>query len=254
MIKFIKDAFLLQLANVTVIILSQKKVQEALWAALQYRPRILDYHWVHRPNSIEEVRFEMATRETALYVTEHMPDTENFAHSSHVINYCMDRLEMEGEILEFGVYQGKSINIIAKQTERKVHGFDSFRGLPEQWGTAPKGTYDTEGKLPEVADNVELHVGLFDETLPDFVANNPGPIALLHIDCDLYSSTSTVFTALRDKIVPGTKIIFDEYFNYPGWQNHEYKAFQEFIEATGLKYEYIAYTDKGFSAAVTILE
>lgn len=238
----------------TARILSQEMVQESIWSALQYRPTRLKYHWVHRPNSIEEVRHNLATRETALYVTEHMLNTPNFTHSYHVINFCMDRLEMEGDILEFGVYLGGSINIIAEQTERKVHGFDSFQGLPEQWGSAPRGTYDTKGKLPEVASNVELHVGLFDETLPDFVRKNPGPIALLHIDCDLYSSTRTVLSLLRSKIVPGTKIIFDEYFNYPGWQNHEYKAFQEFIETTGLTYEYIAYTDKGFSVAVTILE
>ena len=28
-------------------------------------------------------------------------------------------------------------------------------------------------------------------------------------------------------------IVFDEYFNYPGWRGHEFKAFQEFVAETG---------------------
>lgn len=40
---------------------------------------------------------------------------------------------------------------------------------------------------------------------------------------------------------PGSVIIFNEYFNYPGWQYGEYKAFQEFIEDRKLNYEYLCY-------------
>ncbi|MFL6846202.1 MAG: hypothetical protein ACJ8ER_15135 [Allosphingosinicella sp.] len=29
-----------------------------------------------------------------------------------------------------------------------------------------------------------------------------------------------------------------EFFNYPGWRNHEYKAFMELVEARGLKFRY----------------
>jgi hypothetical protein len=32
--------------------------------------------------------------------------------------------------------------------------------------------------------------------------------------------------------------VFDEYFNYPGWRQHEYKAWQEFIVANKLNYQY----------------
>lgn len=241
-----------ELSEVLSRALNDDSVKASLWSAMQYRP-IPGQHWATRPNSVEEARYRIATREAAHYVTQHMPAAPNFAHPYHVLNFCMDRLEMDGEILEFGVFSGGSINHIAKQTERQVHGFDSFRGLPEKWGNAPAGEFDRRGRLPEVASNVELHVGLFEDTLPDFAAEHIGPIALLHIDCDLYSSACTVLSALKNQIVPGTKIVFDEYFNYPAWREHEYKAFQEFVQDTGKRYEYIAYTDKGFSVAVQIV-
>lgn len=62
----------------------------------------------------------------------------------------------------------------------------------------------------------------------------------MHIDCDLYNSTKTIFDNLAPRIKSGTIIVFDEYFNYPNWQQHEYKAFQEFVEDNNIKYEYIA--------------
>ena len=58
-------------------------------------------------------------------------------------------------------------------------------------------------------------------------------------DCDLYSSTKTVFDNIYDRIVPNTVIQFDEYYNYPGWRNHEFKAFQEFCKKYSVEYEYI---------------
>ena len=75
--------------------------------------------------------------------------------------------------------------------------------------------------------NVVLHKGWFDETVPDFAETHKEAIAFMHVDSDIYSSAKTIFTHLGDRIVPGTVIQFDEYFNYPGWKNHEYKGFQE---------------------------
>ena len=80
--------------------------------------------------------------------------------------------------------------------------------------------------------------GLFSETLPAFIAKTTEPVALLHIDCDLYSSTACVLELLEQKICPGTVIVFDEYFNYPGWQQHEHKAWSEFVAKTNCSFEF----------------
>ena len=50
---------------------------------------------------------------------------------------------------------------------------------------------------------------------------------------------------LANRIVPGTVIQFDEYFNYPGWQDGEYKAFKEFVESRDVEFEYLGYLGRG---------
>jgi hypothetical protein len=52
-----------------------------------------------------------------------------------------------------------------------------------------------QGKFPDVRINVQLIKGWFNETLPKFtnLLESDDKIALLHIDCDIYSSTKTVF-------------------------------------------------------------
>jgi hypothetical protein len=97
-------------------------------------------------------------------------------------------------------------------------------------------------------------VGWFNETLPGFVRTHDQPIALLHVDCDLYSSAATVLSTLKDQIVPGTVIIFDEYMNYPGWQLDEFKAWQEHVRAFGVKYEYIGRVSRHQKVAVRVIK
>jgi hypothetical protein len=79
---------------------------------------------------------------------------------------------------------------------------------------------------------VRLHPGWFEGSIPAWLESNPGPVAFIHVDCDLYRSTQTIFMLLAERIVPGTIILFDEYFNYPNWEQHEFRAFQEFVPTT----------------------
>jgi hypothetical protein len=88
--------------------------------------------------------------------------------------------------------------------------------------------------------------------LPRWAESNPGPIGFLHLDCDLYQSTKCVFEQLSDRIVPGTVIVFDEYFNYPNWQEHEFRAFQELVEPCQIRYQYLGYAR--FQVAVRVNE
>jgi len=46
---------------------------------------------------------------------------------------------------------------------------------------------------------------------------------------------------LRERLQPGTIIVFDEYFNYPNWERHEFKAWKEFVTRHGVTYEYLAF-------------
>lgn len=161
---------------------------------------------------------------------------------------------VEGLTLECGVYFGRSLRIIASQTASDVHGFDSFEGLPETWNVnEPAGAYSTGGRLPsKMPANVVLHQGWFESTLPDFFAATPGEIRLLHIDCDLYSSTRTVLQCANARLVPGSVLLFDDFLGYPGYEQHELRAFEEFVDEAKVGWEVIAGCLLGREVAIRI--
>ena len=154
----------------------------------------------------------------------------------------IDAAVNDGLVLEFGVLFGTSIRQIAVLVEQEVHGFDSFEGLPEAWHGEPKGSYSTKGIIPSVQENVVLHQGWFEETLPGFVEKFQAPIRFINIDCDIYSSTKTILDFLAKQIIPGTVIVFDEYIGNENWREDEFKAFQEAVLKYGWKYEYLCFS------------
>jgi hypothetical protein len=186
-----------------------------------------------------------AHAETLDFIVSDMPDALAFDTPRELMAHALSLVKRDGIYAEFGVNEGGTINYIARQKpDAVIHGFDSFEGLPEDWsGNAmAAGFFNRKGRLPKVPANVRLHRGWFNESLPPFAAEHKGPAAFLHIDCDLYSSTVEIFKALGDRIVPGTVIVFDEYFNYPAWKAHEHKAFEEFKALTGKKFRYVGYS------------
>jgi hypothetical protein len=188
---------------------------------------------------------ERAHTETLDFIINNMPDAIAFDTPRDLMRHALTLTTVEGIYAEFGVNEGGTVTFIAKQKpDVKVHGFDSFEGLPEDWSgnKMSAGFFDRKGRLPRVPSNVELHAGWFDKSLPSFIAKHEGPAAFLHIDCDLYSSTVTIFENFADRIVPGTVLVFDEYFNYPNWQAHEHKAFEEFKKKSGLNFKPVAYS------------
>ncbi len=160
----------------------------------------------------------------------------------------------EGLTLECGVYFGRSLKLIAERSVGAVHGFDSFEGLPEAWNDAERaGAYSTAGRLPSMPANVTLHQGWFEDTLPPFLDAHAGvPIRLLHIDCDLYSSTRTVLATVRGQLVPGSVLVFDDLLGFPGYAAHELRAWEEFCEVHAVRWELLAACLLGREVALRI--
>jgi hypothetical protein len=174
----------------------------------------------------------------------------------------------EGHILEFGVFRASTLNWLARwsqdRREGRVFGFDSFEGLPEAWvmtkegGGKEQGHFAVEG-LPQVLNNVELVPGFFDATLSGWLAEQRGPIALLHNDSDLYSSTIYTLTELNDRIVPGTIIVFDELCDwsqsgkYDNWVEGEWRALREWMAACDRQIEVLSRTHD-YAAAVRVAQ
>jgi predicted O-methyltransferase YrrM len=192
------------------------------------------------------------SQDSADYVSANMPHAMKVPGKVNHLEFALARIG-EGMVLEFGVFKGASINAIATALpDREIHGFDSFEGLPEDWTgyNVTTEAFNQGGKLPNVKENVELHKGWFEASLPPFLEQHPGQVAFIHVDCDLYSSTKTVLDLLAPRIRPGTVVSFDEYHNFPYWREHEHKAWTEFCAAHSVEYDYISYNN--LQAAVLI--
>jgi len=194
-----------------------------------------------------------AKKDTVEYVKAKMADAPYFEKHPNLVAYVVNEARLPGLYLEFGVGRGKSIRWIGAAADRTVYGFDSFDGIPEYWNGNPVGAF-AQSKLPKVPDNVKFEIGMFDATVPGFLEQHSDPVSLLHVDCDLYSSTVTIFKMLGTRLQPGAIVLFDEYYNFPRWQQHEYKAFQEFVTSSGIEYEYIGYSVTGQQVAARILK
>ena len=213
---------------------------------LSTQEKLLTYAELSLQNKLQKTMYDIARESSARYIIDNMITAPSFESSFDLLSYALKQIKNDGVYLEFGVFKGKSINHIAKNVPNKtIYGFDSFEGLPEAWDSLHLKSHFKMNKLPEVRNNVKLIKGFFDKSLPKFMSENGDfKTAFIHCDSDLYSSAKTMFECLKHTIQSGTIIVFDEYFNYPNWENGEYKAFQEFINENGLKYKYIGYVDK----------
>lgn len=211
--------------------------------------RTLEYQkHFRRRNSLYFALRVAATEETVKFLKERAPRARYFPTKYELLSAALGKAEEPGLFIELGVKGGRTIRHIAKETTATVHGFDSFEGYPstKEW---PDKERD-DGSLPDVPSNVKLHKGWFDETLPRFIAEHTETIAFLHVDCRIYPSTKTAFDILGERLRPAAVIVFDEYFNYPGWQNVEHRAFEEFLSRAGHAVDYFAISEQQLAVKI----
>ena len=143
--------------------------------------------------------------------------------------------------LEFGVYRGESLRLwlsgVSRPDSRFV-GFDTFTGLPERWRpTEPAGHFNANGVVPDIKDpRCSFEVGLFQDTLPGFVARTDlSGRLVINLDADMFTSTLFVLTTLAPHLKSRDLIFFDE-FSCP---LDEFRAFEEFVRSFRVSYELI---------------
>lgn len=152
----------------------------------------------------------------------------------HTVNICPPG----GVALEFGVGKGESTQILAKRF--RTFGFDSGQGIPEDWRPEyPKGSF--KSPLPSIFGATMVE-GWYEDTLPTFDFAPLGHISIVHIDCDLYSSTKTVLDHVGPHLAHGTFLVFDEMWDYPGHEQHELKAWREFADTTGIGWTVVGHS------------
>ncbi len=197
---------------------------------------------------------KQASLDTLEYISKNASDAVLFYDRYQLLEYIMNTYFKDKQekydnkiFLEFGVFSGDTINFCSYLVNNaNFYGFDSFEGLPDDWNgyIYEKNAFDLKGILPKVNQNVSLIKGYFDKTLPIFFQEHKEDIAFVHVDCDLYSSTKVIFENIYDRINEDTIIVFDEYYNYPNWINHEFKAFQEFCAQYKVSYKYLCLSDQ----------
>ena len=225
-------------------------LRQELGAALETSMRA----WERRQRrDILTVTDQFAARSSAEFQLREMSRATPYFDKTDTLAAAVKEAPREGLYLEFGVHTGSTLRTITELAPAgAVYGFDSFEGLPEDWRTQfPAGAFAVDA-LPEVP-GAELVVGWFDQVLPGFLAEHTEAVAFLHLDADLYSSTKTVLDALEPRLRPGTVVVFDEYFNFPQWEEHEHRAWTEFVARTGLRFEYLGFTadDEQISLRIT---
>lgn len=193
-----------------------------------------------------------AAEESAAFIYDFMHTAVLFTELEPFWTYTAQHIPATGALLEFGVFQGHSINFLSRALaaagdRRTLFGFDAFEGLSEPWGgtTLATGHFDRAGTLPKVNDNVTLVKGWIDETLPPFVSAQDvagQKVAFVHVDVDTYAPTRTILASTQSHFQPGTIVMFDELLGYPGWKEHEFRALREELDPHW-DYEFIAFCE-----------
>ncbi|HMU48047.1 MAG TPA: TylF/MycF/NovP-related O-methyltransferase [Chitinophagaceae bacterium] len=162
-------------------------------------------------------------------------------------------LDIPINYLEFGVASGQSFRWFLDQNKHPdsfFAGFDTFTGLPEDFGVYKKGTFNSNTTPPEVNDTrAKFYQGLFQQTLPGFLKifdNNKRNIIMM--DADLYSATLFVLTSLSSFLKKDDIVFFDE-FAVP---THEFKAFHEFVQSYYTNLELIAAANNYYFVAFKV--
>jgi tetratricopeptide (TPR) repeat protein len=141
---------------------------------------------------------------------------------------------------EFGVWMGGSFRYLAPHFSQS-YGFDTFDGLPENWGAISKGEYSSFSQVPKI-EGAKFCVGKFEDTLPEFFSVERPISGVLNFDADLYSSTLCALDHALPVIDDKTILLFDEFLVNEQWENDEFRALEEFCQKNKLGYEVLAFS------------
>tara|TARA_B100000795_G_scaffold250740_1_gene219115 strand:- start:121 stop:834 length:714 start_codon:yes stop_codon:yes gene_type:complete len=184
--------------------------------------------------SVDSLITKNSTFESYEYFKETFKTTVLFRDCRDLRKYAIEKAisnnnQKELFSLEFGVWKGDSTNFFSKYV-KKLYAFDSFEGLGEDWRgnrDMPKGAFNLDKKIPELNSNIEPVVGFVQDTLDDFLIKYHPKINFVHFDMDTYSPTKYTLERIKPLLVKDAILVFDELYNYPGFQEGELKALKE---------------------------
>ncbi len=226
----------------------------------------LNIHWLFRPFHKLLLNTVYMSKFSQFRANAKVTHTNDFVRWKRIYNLreslyaevCQTQNLYEKPInyFEFGVCGGHSLEWWInknKHTETAFYGYDTFEGLPEDWGPFKKGSMNVEISTLNFNDvRVQLYKGLFQDTLVPFLENykDNGNPKVIHMDADLFSSTLFCLTQLYRFLKNGDVILFDEF----GVPMHEFRAWQIFAETFYIKYEVLTAYNNFLFLAIKILK
>ena len=134
-------------------------------------------------------------------------DSQRIERIVEIVNK-INKENNQGDILEFGIFEGFSLCEITKEVRKnnmknRIFGFDSFKGLPNSssendysmWRYQDYCSFkeNTEKEMIEYIGNIDditLIEGYYSDTLTPELKNkyNFKEASMIHVDCDMYSS------------------------------------------------------------------
>jgi len=180
----------------------------------------------------------------------------NLARFMAISDILRGTLDVPGHVAEFGSWRGANLLFMAKLLRiydphgcKVVHCFDSFEGLTEFTTEQDAGANRFEGQyigsleelndiinLYEMQDEIIIHKGLIEETLPQALNENKAlTFSLVYCDVDLYQPTGVILNHVHSRLAKGGIFVFDEW-NYETFQG-EGVAVNEFLQQFGDYYE-----------------
>jgi hypothetical protein len=179
----------------------------------------------------------------------------DYSQRKNLYDYVITSQNLDTAIdyFEFGVAKGVSFRWWVdriKDKDARFYGFDTFTGLPEDWGPFKKGDMGDYNTIPEIDDSRhQFFQGLFQQTLLPFLSEyKVEKRKVILMDADLYSATLYVLTLMTPYLNPGDIIFFDE-FNVP---MHEFKAFKDWTEAFYINYKVLGGINNFYQVAIRI--
>jgi|TARA_Y100000389_G_C17443254_1_gene509962 O-methyltransferase len=130
---------------------------------------------------------------------------------------------IDGDYIEFGMLNGKTLLHSYKVSKKlnlhkniKFWGLDSFEGFPvenhnfyknENFKSSYKKVLKTFNKYSEI----NIVKGFFSESLQTPLLDNLRKLSFVYIDCDIYESSLDIIPFIKDRTLPGSFIMIDDY-------------------------------------------
>ena len=222
----------------------------------------LQLHWVFNffsgaiANLFWLTKFSKWAYENRKVAYNDFPSKWDYYKRNNMYKWVIEKEKLTETInyIEFGVAGGHSFKWWLEQNKNadsNFYGFDTFDGLPEDWGPFKKGSFTNNNAVPEINDaRGKFYTGLFQQTVPTFVKElDNSKRNVLMMDADLYSATLYALTSLAPYLKKGDIIFFDE-FVVP---THEFKAYSDFVAAYYINLELIAAANNYYFTAFKVV-